>query len=93
MGENKTTFTTQNIILENRGNLTITGIEQVESFNDNTIILNSIKGGIVIKGNELNISNLNLERGNLNIEGTINSITYSNKDNIGKNSLFGKMFK
>ena len=86
MGENKTTFTTQNIILENRGNLTITGIEQVESFNDNTIILNSIKGGIVIKGNELNISNLN-------IEGTINSITYSNKDNIGKNSLFGKMFK
>lgn len=86
-------FKNQNIFLEDRNNLTITGVEQVESYNDNTIVLNTIKGGIVIKGEELNINKLNLEDGNVKIDGIINGINYSNKEFSPKGNIFGKMFK
>ena len=51
-------FKNQNILLENRSKLTITGVEQVESFNENTIILITVKGGMTIKGEELNVGKL-----------------------------------
>lgn len=86
-------FKNQNIYLEDRSNLTITGVEQVESFNDNTILLNTVKGGIIVKGEELNINKLNLEEGNVKINGIVNGITYSNKEFGSKGNILGKMFK
>ncbi|WP_416197254.1 MAG: sporulation protein YabP [Sporanaerobacter sp.] len=93
MGENDIGLKNQNIYLEDRTKLTITGVEQVESFNDNTIILITIKGGMTIKGEELNINKLNLEDGNVKIDGTINGILYNNRDSSGKGKLLEKMFK
>lgn len=93
MGENKATLKNQNIFIEDRQKLTITGVEQVESFNDNTIILTTVKGGIVVKGEGLNISKLNLEDGNVKIDGIVNGIAYSNKETGSKGNFLGKMFK
>ncbi|WP_200804883.1 sporulation protein YabP [Anaerosalibacter sp. Marseille-P3206] len=93
MGDNNIKFKNQNIYLEDRKKLTITGVEQVESFNDNIILLNTIKGGITIKGEGLNINKLNLEDGNVKIDGVINGIVYSNKEFGSKGNLLGKMFK
>ncbi|WIV13047.1 sporulation protein YabP [Proteiniborus sp. MB09-C3] len=95
MTEKKVTTKSNNIILEDREKLAISGVESVESFNDNTIILATSKGGINIKGTSLNISKLNLEDGNVTIQGIINSIVYTNKEiSSGKgNGLLGKMFK
>ncbi|RKD33890.1 sporulation protein YabP [Thermohalobacter berrensis] len=85
----------QNIILENREKLSISGVDHVNSFNDNTIIVSTVKGVMNIKGESLNISKLNLEDGNVVIEGQIDGITYSNKDVGGSKGggLLGKMFK
>ena len=85
----------QNIILEDRTKLSISGVEQVDNFNETLITLETIRGGISIKGEELNISNLNLEEGKVTIDGMISAISYNNKDNSqGKNGGFlGKMFK
>jgi len=95
MNEKKVTGRSQNIILENREKLSISGVERVDSFNDNTIILATVKGGMAVKGASLNISKLNLEDGNVIIEGSVNSIAYSNKElsNSKGNGLLGKMFK
>ena len=93
MGENDIGLKNQNIYLEDRTNLTITGVEQVESFNDNTIILITMRGGMTIKGEELNINKLNLEDGNVKIDGTINGILYNNRDSNSKGKLLEKMFK
>lgn len=95
MSEKKVTGKSNNIILEDREKLAISGVEYVESFNDNTIILATTKGGLSIKGASLNISKLNLDDGNVTIQGVINSITYTNKEaSTGKgNGLLGKMFK
>ena len=92
MADNKPIFRNQNIVLEDREKVTVTGVEQVESYNDNTIILNTIKGGINIKGEDLNISKLNLDEGSVKINGKISGINYSNKDFKPKN-IVGKLFK
>lgn len=92
MTENKIKFKNQNINIEDRKKMSITGVEQVESFNDNTIILTTINGGMAIKGEGLNISKLNLEDGNVKIEGKINGVNYSSRDLSSKNIL-DKLFK
>ncbi|MGF7059739.1 sporulation protein YabP [Brassicibacter mesophilus] len=95
MNDNKGIGKSQNIILENREKLSISGVEHVDSFNDNTIVLATLRGGMIVKGASLNISKLNLEDGNVIIEGNINSVVYNNKDLSGTkgNGLLGKMFK
>jgi sporulation protein YabP len=92
MAENKIKFRNQNIIIEDRGLMTVTGVEQVESFNDSTIVLTTIKGGMTIKGEELNISKLNLEEGSVKIDGKINSVAYTAREATPKN-IMGKLFK
>lgn len=95
MNDNKGIGKSQNIILENREKLSISGVEHVDSFNDNTIVLATLRGGMIVKGASLNINKLNLEDGNVIIEGNINSVVYNNKDLSGTkgNGLLGKMFK
>lgn len=92
MSENKIKVRSQNITMEDRERMVVTGVEQVESFNDNTIILTTIKGGMHIKGETLNISKLNLDDGSVKINGKINSVTYTNKEVTSKN-IIGKLFK
>ncbi|WFA07733.1 sporulation protein YabP [Tissierella sp. Yu-01] len=92
MSENRINAKAQNILIEDRNNITISGVEQVDSFNENTIILSTIKGGLSIKGENLNVSKLNLDEGNVRISGTVNSLTYISKEGAPKN-LMGKIFK
>lgn len=92
MTENKIRFRNQNIMVEDREKMTITGVEQVESYNDNTIILTTIKGGITIKGEGLNISKLNLDDGSVKIDGKVNGVNYMTKDAAPRN-IMGKIFK
>ncbi|OLS03007.1 sporulation protein YabP [Tissierella creatinophila] len=92
MSENKLSLKPQNITLQDRERLNITGVNNVDSYNDTTIILSTIKGGLNIKGENLNISKLNLDDGSLKISGTINSLTYISKEGAPKN-LLERLFK
>lgn len=82
----------QNILIEDRKLLKLSGVEQVDSFNDNTIVLSTVKGRLSIKGEELNVSKLNLDEGKVEIDGLINSLNYLSKEGEPKN-LIGKIFK
>lgn len=82
----------QNIVIEDRRLLKLSGVEQVDSFNDNTIVLSTVKGRLSIKGEELNVSKLNLDDGKVEIDGLINNLTYLSKEGEPKN-LIGKIFK
>lgn len=92
MTENKLAFKNQNIVLEDRNKMTISGVELVDSFNDNAIILSTVKGGLSIKGENLNINKLNLDDGSVRITGLINSINYISKEGAPKN-IMAKIFK
>lgn len=86
-------FKNQNILVEDRNKVTITGVDQVESFNENTIVLKTIKGGMIIKGENLNVDKLNLDDGNVKISGIINGVNYVDKDSSQKGNIIGKIFK
>lgn len=92
MSEDRVNFKNQNIVIEDRNRINISGVEHVESFNETTIVLSTVKGGLSIKGEELNISKLNLDEGSVKISGVINSLTYISKEGAPKNFM-GKIFK
>jgi len=84
-----------NILLENREKLSITGVEHVHNYNSEQIVLDSVAGIITIKGRELDIKKLNLEDGNISIDGNIDSLIYSEHHNLSTKSsnILSKIFK
>ena len=96
--ERKTSFkdnssTVQNLILENRENLTISGVIDVLSFDDQIVILETELGMLTIKGDDLRINKLSIDTQDVIIEGNINTLTYSEKEEKKNGSLLGKIFK
>lgn len=86
--------TVQSLLLENKELLNVTGVENVDNFNDEIVVLITNKGKLTIKGEKLNISKLNVDEGKLVVKGVINSLTYSEYEGQReKVSLVKKLFK
>ena len=84
----------QNIVLENRKKLYISGVLDVLSFDDQIVILETELGLLTVKGEDLHINKLSIDTSEVIIEGEISSLTYSNKELEKKSSnLLGKIFK
>jgi len=64
------------LILEDREKLTVSGVEEVESFDENTIVMDTAQGVLVVRGEELHIEKLSLDGGDLKVEGLIESLVY-----------------
>jgi len=64
------------IVLEDREELTITGVEEVESFDESSIVLSTVRGGLEVQGEGLHIEKLSLDGGDLKVEGTIHALIY-----------------
>ena len=77
-----------NITIEGRERLTITGVRDVTSFDDNTVALDTEAGGLVIKGTDLHIHRLSVDDGNLFVEGYIISCVYNDKIDVKKTGSF-----
>ncbi len=86
--------TIQNLILENRKKLSISGVEDVLSFDDQIVILETSLGMLTVKGEDLRINKLSIDTTEVIIEGEMNSFNYSEKqDKKASGSLLGKIFK
>lgn len=85
----------QNIILENRQKLSISGVLDVLSFDDQVVILETELGLLTAKGENLRINKLSIDTSEVIVEGDISSLTYSDNKNAEKNkgSLISKIFK
>lgn len=85
----------QNVILENREKLTISGVLDVLSFDDQIVILETELGLLTVKGENLRINKLSLDTTEVIVEGTIGNLSYSEKnlDKKSGGSLIGKIFK
>ena len=64
------------VVLEDREQLTISGVEEVESFDEGSIILSTACGGLEVQGEGLHIEKLSLDGGDLKVEGTVNALIY-----------------
>ena len=84
--------TIQNIVLENRGKLAITGVNDVLSFDDQIVIVDTELGMLTVKGEDLRINKLSLDTTEVAIDGTINSLNYSEKQSKGSAGVFWKKY-
>ena len=64
------------IMLEGRSSLSVTGVEEVESFDENSVVMSTVKGTLVVRGDNLHIEKLSLDGGDLRVEGFVDSLTY-----------------
>ena len=86
--------TIQNLILENRRKLSISGVLDVLSFDDQIVILETDLGMLTVKGEDLRINKLSIDTTEVVIEGNINNLNYSEKqDKKSTGSFIGKIFK
>ena len=79
------------IVLNCREKLVMTGAEDVNGFNEETISVKTSCGMLIIKGRNLHIDKLNLETGDLSIDGKINAMQYLGGDS--SRSKFSRLFK
>lgn len=93
MAENKDRIILpHNIILKDRKSLTVTGVTDVDSFDEIMIVAYTDMGELTIKGSDLKINKLNTETGELSVDGTVSSLSYL--DQAPKSaSFFSKVFR
>ncbi len=86
---------THKVSMNNRKNCLINGVNDVLSFDIHEILLETEQGMLMIKGDDLHVSRLTLEKGEVDIDGRIDSLTYSDVASPGhKNeSLFTRLFR
>lgn len=81
--------------LSNRKSCNLTGIVDVLSFDLGEILLETDMGMLMIKGKEMHVTRLSLEKGEVDIDGKVDSLTYSETSSFAEKSetFFGKLFK
>ncbi len=79
--------------LDNRKSLSLSGISEVDSFDDKSITAYTDLGKLSISGEKLNIKKLNLAEGELEVEGKISSLVYSDGKLKNSGTSFFKLFK
>ena len=72
-----------NVVLEGRKKLSVSGVEEVESFDENTIVMITVMGTLVVRGENLHIEALSLEGGELKVTGDVESLSYEDNDRSG----------
>lgn len=74
--------------LNERESLTMTGVAEVVSFDENTVVLQTSLGLLVIQGQQLQLKNLTLEGGQVAVEGSIRTLSYEEPRQTGWRRLF-----
>lgn len=82
------------VVIDSRQKIIITAVEDVDSFNENEVILLTNHGFITVTGEELHINKLNLDDGQLVVEGNIQSVDYADhEEERSKRGVFSKVFR
>lgn len=83
------------LVVNNRKTSLVTGVLDVLSFDLNEILLETEQGMLMVKGTDMHVNRLNLEKGEVDLSGNIDSFAYSEVHQQAKNgeSLLGKLFR
>lgn len=87
--------TSHKVTVNNRKSAAITGVSDVLAFDLNEVLLETSQGMLMIKGNDLHVKKLSLEKGEVDIEGKIDSFLYSEitGQNKQQESFLGRLFR
>ena len=81
-----------NIVIENRKKMTISAVSDVYSFDEGLITMYTDMGQLTIKGENLHINKLSVESGDVEIEGTVYALVYTNTT-ANKGGFISKLFR
>lgn len=79
------------LMLDNRSRLSLTGVEDVSGFNEEAVSVRTTDGTLIIRGSGLHIDRLNLETGDVSVDGSIDSMQYLGSD--GSKSKLSRLFR
>ena len=93
--EERTIQKNHKLVVNNRKNSLVTGVADVLSFDLNEILLETEQGMMMVKGKDLHVNRLNLEKGEVDLSGNIDSIAYSDVPVGSKQAenLFARLFR
>ena len=93
--EERTVQKNHKLVVNNRKTSLVTGVADVLSFDLNEILLETEQGMMMVKGSDLHVNRLSLEKGEVDLSGKIDSIAYSEIPNGGKQGekLFSRLFR
>ena len=80
----------QDLHLESRQKLSVTGVREIESFDENTVVLLTSEGMLVIRGENLQLQSLSIEGGQVAVQGLVTSLDYEEARKTG--SFFRRLF-
>lgn len=83
----------QNIILEDRERMNVSGVLDVEEFCEDKILLETTLGFLEVTGADLHMNKLSVDTGELTIEGEITSMVYTEESSQPKGSLLSRLFR
>ena len=81
------------VLLEDRRLLTVSGVSDVDSFDEHVVIVFTDQGELVVRGNDLHINRLSVEVGELLLEGKISSLAYQDEAPKASGGFFSKVFR
>ena len=83
------------ITIQDRKTAGITGVSDCVSFDENEVVLDTDMGLLTIRGKDLHVNRLTLEKGEADLEGQIDSLAYSSNESLHKSgeSLFNRLFR
>lgn len=81
------------VTIENRERLTVGAVEDVESFDEEKVVILTDMGTMTVSGSDFRINRLNVDDGQLVIEGSIDDIQYSNTASQESGGFFSRLFK
>lgn len=79
------------VIMENRHTLSVSGVSDVDSFDGNTVVAYTDMGELTVRGEGLQIRHLNVESGELSLEGEVVSLCYS--EPAARRRGLGRLFR
>ena len=82
----------QRLELTGRERLTVTGVEDVERFDESCIVMSTCAGTLVVTGEGLHIGKLSLDGGELHVDGRIDGISYEEEQPSRGGGLFSRLF-
>ena len=80
------------VVIEGRKSLTVSGVEDVERFDENTIVLSTSRGAMVVAGENLHIEKLSLDGGDLKVDGDIDSVSYE-EENVARGGFLSRLLR
>ncbi|MDR2647788.1 MAG: sporulation protein YabP [Oscillospiraceae bacterium] len=82
-----------NVVMEDRRLLTVSGVSDVDSFDEHSVSVFTDMGELIVRGDDLHINRLSVEVGELLLEGTIASLTYQDTQPKESGGFFRKVFR